>query len=241
MSETLSRRAVIGLGLAAGAEVLMACAPEKFPPRDLIYRASDLKIRNNLGYGQGSLILDQGNYHLHTVQHVADLMRKSPSTAVVDFPGLFSARIDPARFTYDPLANDFESSAFYEVSPDFSKKIQSAIEAGDLTYLVRIKPNFSGGETVAMPRPDTKRNTLMKVAGYDRDYNLFVLKGYGAGIICEGRSGAPVLRIAGNTVTNQSYGVVSSINMSDSQPDIYTGNPNALAGCSGIAYFRPNR
>lgn len=235
--------------LFAGTALLEACksrpmaTKEIYPPEPLIHRAGSIQIsasdRNSIGYGQGSLIQERnGSYYLYTVAHVARFLQEVRSNCRASYPGLFDIAVDPDGFTFPKrVALESEPCAYYLLERDDASLFRNLIEKGEITPLFRTSQRPKIGENLMIPRPDTGHNTRMKVVAYSRYNNLYEMRFDSAGIVCEGRSGSPILQINGDRLTNKVYGVLVGGNKYDAETDIY-GGTNFF--CSGIGYFRPN-
>jgi len=241
LERIISRRNLLkSAALIPAALLLDGCSKEsEYPPPQLVHKAGSVILQNSRGYGQASLIKMDGSYFFYTIEHVANLMRQDPSSATAILPGLGTGHVDTTRFSFErEKVNDRETAAFYEISKEASSALSSAIENGEFTYLRRAsgKPNINA--QVALPRPDTGMFTILNNQGYDSRSNTLVLTFVNRGVVCEGRSGSPALKIKGNLITNEIYGIVSSGIESVPLPNIPGG---AGGNCSAVILARPSK
>lgn len=240
MNYELSRRLFLKSALSAIA--IAACSSQREPEpeqnpqnpdEEAIFRAGSLLlISSEKKVAQAFLMEEWGQYAFYTIGHAADALFEDRDNVSITSSGLFKAQLDPRMFIYGSTENDIELSAGHLV--DFLRNeqdiltIHQLIEEKKLVPLVPAQRPPVKDERIAIPDPDSGNLTIMQVVQYDQSENMFSIVSNGKRVICKGRSGAPVLRYNGNSLTNEVYGIVA---------EAFLGHPTE--NCGFRALFRP--
>lgn len=203
------------------------------------FRTATIALFNADANGMSFLIRLIGKLWIVTIRHIADLAKdrcgyvyisgvKGPSGK----PSL--GTVDYKKFVFSGPADD--QVATYPLSESFASVVEQAIKDGALTPLELSSTDPKIGDFVAIPRADTGLYTKgYQIIGRTKN-GFWIAKSDGSqGIICEGRSGGPVLATSGNNATRQVVGVVSSI--SQEKGDLFFDEKGRA--CSLVLYFAP--
>lgn len=204
------------------------------------FRAATIAFFNDGANGMSFLVRSSGILKVITIEHMAELAHDKCAYIYISGAKGPSGKpllgtVDYNRFTFSGPKSD--RVATYAISTAFAEVLETEIKNGSLIPLELSIYDPKPGDEVAIPRTDTGRNTIYTIIGKSAN-GFWIAKTNGSqGIICEGRSGGPVLATSGNVVTRQVVGVVSSI--SQEKGDLYFDDLGRA--CSLVLYFAPVR
>lgn len=187
--------------------------PQKsYPNPDSIFRAATIRLRGENGRGTASFLQIDSNYYLYTVGHVADDLKEG-NLVYAEVKGLDRFKIDPSRFATAQrlLSAQIDHLAFYPLKGDDLAMLLEEVEKQRLAPLVFASNKPGAYENILIPRIDTDMFEKFRVLDYSSEVNAYDLISTTDSFICEGMSGSAVIRTRDGVITNEVYGVVSSM------------------------------
>jgi hypothetical protein len=239
-SAPIGRREALKAGIMATAALgLVACLPNvpELPPeypfkvregleKDLSFFDRDKPLlsagtvlvfasteRGAVTAGQGALVSNNGKYSVATIAHVTEGIHEKTGKMALYIPhvGLTTGNPKAISTVYRGVWSD-DRIHLYDLPPNLSKKTQAAVDEKKLAPIKMNLLKYAVGQWVAIPNVYGGKYSIYRVTNNDEN-QLLRLKHVQGPLLCQGNSGAPVLRAhhdgkGGFNAVNEMFGLI---------------------------------